>query len=220
MLDHLLFVEDLYPSSRSLSVFLLPEGSEFGAGVVGNHSFLTGLPAGGADFAVLVRELEGLHEAESLLDVAADGQVTDRNVAHHLVGVDDVGRAESHARIFALFDERTVVFGDLFVEVSEHGDVHFAESTLVSGLLGVFLMNEGGVDGASNDLGTDFLELSSSVGELADFGRANEGEIKGPEEEDNVLALELFQRDLLGLFVPPCVGSPLRSGVSNFSGHG
>ena len=49
-------------------------------------------------------------------------------------------------------------------------------------------MREVRVDGATDDLGTDGLELGSFVGELADFGRANEGEIQGPEKEDDVLA--------------------------------
>ena len=49
-------------------------------------------------------------------------------------------------------------------------------------------MSEVGVDGAADDLGANGLELSSSVAELADLGGAHEGEVEGPEEEDDVLA--------------------------------
>jgi len=59
---------------------------------------------------------------------------------------------------------------------------------LLSGLHGVLSVREVRVDGATNDLGTDGLELGSFVGELADFGRANEGEVQRPEKEDDVLA--------------------------------
>ena len=167
-------------------MLFLPERCELAAGVVGNHGLLTGLPGGGANFTVLVRELECLDETESLFDVAADGQVADRDVADDLVGVDDVGGAEGDAGILTVLDERTVVLGNGLVQVSEHGDVHFAEATLVSGLLGIFFMDEGRVDGAANDLAVDLFELSSGVRELADFGGAHEGEIEGPEEEDNI----------------------------------
>jgi len=167
-------------------VLFLPEGCELAAGVVGNHGLLTGLPRGGADFTMLVRELESLDETESLFDVAADGEVADRDVADDLVGVDDVGGAEGDAGILTILDECTVGLGNGLVQIGEHGDVHFAEATLVSGLLGVFLMDEGRVDGASNDLAVDLLKLSRGVGELADFGGADEGEIEGPEEQDNV----------------------------------
>ena len=110
--------------------------------MVRDHSLHTGFPAGGADFSVLVGELECLYETESLFSVAADGQVTDRDMAHHLVRVDDVSGAEGDTRIFALFDERTIVLGDRLVEVREHRDFHFSETTLVSGLLGIFFVHE------------------------------------------------------------------------------
>ena len=124
-------------------MFVLPERGEFVAGVIGNHRLHAGLPAGGAHLTVLVRELECLDEAEGLFGVAADGQVTDRDMAHDLVGVDDVSGAESDTGIFAFFDEGTIVLGDRLVEISKHRDFHFTETTLVSGLLGVFFMDEG-----------------------------------------------------------------------------
>ena len=110
--------------------------------MVGHHSLHAGFPAGGANFTVLVRELECLHEAESLFSVTSDGKVTDRDMADDLVGVNDVSGAESDTGILAFFDERTIVLGDRLVEVSKHRDFHFSETTLVSGLLGIFFVHE------------------------------------------------------------------------------
>jgi hypothetical protein len=38
---------------------------------------ISGIPVGRADLAVLVRELEGIDEAEGLVYAAADGEVVD-----------------------------------------------------------------------------------------------------------------------------------------------
>lgn len=45
------------------------------------HSLAAILPAGGTDLAMLVGELEGLNEADGLLDVATDRQVVDGDLS-------------------------------------------------------------------------------------------------------------------------------------------
>ena len=47
-----------------------------------------GLPVGRADFAVLVGELEGANEAQSLLNAAAHGVVVDLHAPNRALGVD------------------------------------------------------------------------------------------------------------------------------------
>ena len=64
-------------------------------------------------------------------------------------------------------------------------------------------MSEVRVDGASNDLAVDLVELGEGIRELADLGWAHEGEIERVEEEDNVFPLELLEADLLELVLPP-----------------
>lgn len=44
---------------------------------VGLHGILALLPVGGADFTVLVGELEGVNETESFVDGAPDGKIVD-----------------------------------------------------------------------------------------------------------------------------------------------
>ncbi len=65
----------------------------------GLHALLAGPPACGADFAVLVGELEGLHEPQGLVDVASDGEVVDGDLAQRLLAVDDEQAAERQALV-------------------------------------------------------------------------------------------------------------------------
>ena len=171
----------------SLGMFLLPELGELGI-VTGGHGGLSGFPGSGADFTVDVSVLESLNKTEGLVNVTADGEVVHGDVAEDTLIIDDVGSAESNARVGALFDEAAVVLGDLVGQVGKEGHLHGSNTTLSARLLGVFHMGEMAVDGATNDLGTDLLEFRSLVGELADLSGAHEGEVEGPEEEDGVLA--------------------------------
>ena len=66
--------------------------------------------------------------------------------------------------------------------------MHGAETTLLAVLLGVLHMGEVGVNGATNELSAKSFELASFVAELANLSWANKGEVKGPEEEHNVLS--------------------------------
>lgn len=90
---------------------------------------VSGVPVGRADLAVLVGELEGIDQAEGLVDAAADGEVVDGDLADDAVGVDDEEAAEGNA---FLLDEDTVVLGELVVLVGEEGNVDLAEAAVTS----------------------------------------------------------------------------------------
>ena len=94
---------------------------------------VAGVPVGGADLAVLVGELEGVDEAEGLVNGAADGEVVDCDLAHDAVGVDDEEATEGDA---FFFDEDAVVFGELVVLVGEERDVDVAEAAVAAGGVG------------------------------------------------------------------------------------
>jgi len=195
-------------------VLLLQELGKLGV-VAGGHGGLAGSPGGGANLAVDVGVLEGLNEAEGLVDGAADGEVVHGDVAEDALVIDDVGGAEGNAGVLALLNEAAVVAGDLVGDVGEEGHLHGANATLGAGLLGVLHVGEVAVDGAADDLGADLLELGGLVGELADLGGAHEGEIEGPEEEHGVLALEVIKGDLLELVVPPGLPSEGGGGLAD-----
>lgn len=167
-----------------------PEASELVATVIGGHGGGAWLPAGGADLTVLISVLVALDETEDLVDVSADGEVVHGELAEDTLAVDDVSGTECDTLIGGVLKEAAVVTRDALGEVGDHGHVHGAETTLLSGLHGVLSVGEVGVDGATDELAADGLKLSSLVAELADLGGAHEGEIERPEEEDDVLACQ------------------------------
>jgi len=171
-----------------LAVLVGPESRELFRGVVWDHGGLAWGPAGWADLTVLVGVLEGLNEAEGLLDVSADWEVGDRLMSEDTVAVDDVGSAEGDTLVIAAVDEAAVVLGDLLGDISEHWHLHVTETALSAWLHGVLSVGEVGVDGAANDLGADSLELSGSIAEGSNLSGADESEVEWPEEENDVLA--------------------------------
>jgi len=147
-------------------------------------------PVGRANFAVLVRVLEGLHETKSLVDGTSDRKIVDGDLTQGALGVDDEQAAESDA---FLLDENTVVAADLMVGVSEHGDLHLAKTALLAGLLNPGEVGELGVGGAGEELRADLGELVRSVGEGDDLSRADKCEVERIEEEHDVFALVVLQ---------------------------
>ena len=135
-----------------------------------------------------VSVLEGLDHAENLIDVTADGEIVHGHLTEDTLAVNDVGGTESDASITTVLDKAAVVLGDLLGQVRDHGECHLTEATLSTWLHGVLAMSEVGVDRDTDELGLSSLELSGLVRELADLSWAHEGEVKRPEEEDDVFA--------------------------------
>ena len=78
-------------------------------------------------------------------------------------------------------------------------DLHISKTSLLATSLAPGQVGEVAVSGASNDGAVEVLELLGAVIEGDDLGGADEGEVQRVEEEDNVLALVVVQRDLLEL---------------------
>lgn len=147
------------------------------------HGLAAGLPVGGADLAVLVGELEGLDETEGLVDVAADGQVVDGDLAQGALGVDDEETAQGDA---LLLDQDAVVAGDLEVLVGDQGQLQvLAETALLAGALAPSQVGEVAVGRDAQDGGVELLKLGEGVVEGEDLSGADEGEVHGVEQEDD-----------------------------------
>ena len=76
-------------------------------------------------------------------------------------------------------------------------------------------MRELGVDGAGEDFTSDFSELFGLVVEGNDFGGADEGEVEGIEEEDDVLSLVGAEVDFAEVAVVPGIGDEMRGRLSD-----
>lgn len=147
------------------------------------HGVAARLPAGGADLAVLIGELEGLDQAQGLVDVAADGQVVDGDLAQGALGVDDEEAAQGDA---LLLNQHAVVAGNLEVLVGHEGQLQvLAQTALLAGPLAPRQVGEVAVGGDAQHGGVELLELGQGIVVGEDLGRADKGEVHGIEQEDN-----------------------------------
>jgi len=119
------------------------------AAVAGVHSLLAWGPLAGANLTMLLVVLECLDEAEDLADITADREIVELAVSEDSLAVDDEGGAEVKGVVGG---EAAVVAAELLGQVSEHGDLHAAEATLLTGLVGELLVSEVRVNGGSDDL--------------------------------------------------------------------
>lgn len=182
---------------------------------IGDHGLLSRLPVSRAHFSVDVGVLEGLHQSQVLIRVSSDGQVVDGHMSHNSLGVNDVGGSESNTGIITFLDEASVIGGDLLGHVREQGDVQTSKTSFLSRLEGVLHVGEFGVDGAGQNLNTDFSEFLSLVAEGDDFSGAHKGEVQGVEEEHNVLAGIVGKLDVDEVSIVPSGGLELGSGSSD-----
>ncbi|KUI58888.1 hypothetical protein VP1G_11002 [Cytospora mali] len=147
---------------------------------------------------MLVGELEGLDQAEGLVDVAADGEVVDGDLAEDSLGVDDEETTQGDT---LLLDQDTVVAGDLEVLVGNQRQLQVVtETTLLAGAFTPGQVGEVAVGGDTEDGGVELVELVEGVIEGEDLGGADEGEVHGVEQKDNPVGA-IREGDLLELTV-------------------
>ncbi|ESL05640.1 Tryparedoxin peroxidase [Trypanosoma rangeli SC58] len=148
------------------------------------HRLAARLPVGGAHLAVLLHKLERLHEAESLVHIATNWEVIDGDLPQVLLRVDDEKAAVRHT---VLLLQHAVRLHDGLGLVGKNGNVHLAEPTLFAlkvcpGQVGVLAVHRAG-----KHLAPNVVELLHAVGELADLGGADKGEIQWIEEKHQPL---------------------------------
>ena len=117
----------------------LPVLESFLAAMAGIHTLLPGGPLAGADFAMLLNMLESLNEAKNLIHVTPDGEVIELHVSQDTLAIDDEGGTEVEGIISG---EAAIVAAELLGQISEHGDLHSTEATLLTRLVGELLMSK------------------------------------------------------------------------------
>ena len=113
------------------------------AAMAGVHSLLAWGPFAGANLTVLFVILECLHKAENLIHITAYGEIVVLHVSENTLPIDDESGAEMKSIISC---EASIVATKLLSEVSEHGNLHAAEATLLTRLVGKLLVSEMGVN--------------------------------------------------------------------------
>lgn len=147
------------------------------------YSLGTGSPVGGADLAVLVGELDGLEDAEGLLDGASNGEVINGGRADDAVGIHD----EEAAKGDGLVMEDPEGAAHLLVQVGDEGHLEGCEATLLAGLPHPGQVAVLRVDGDSVDLGAELGELGGTVVEGRQLGRADKRATQNLRIADNAL---------------------------------
>jgi len=135
-----------------------------------------GVPVGRAHLSVLLDELEGLDEAQDLVDGSPNGQVIDGVLAQDAIGIDDEGASQGDA---FLVQQHIVVGGDLLGQVGEEWVVQLAHSAILAVHIAPGQMAEMGVYGHAQNLGIDVLELLDPLAKCNDFRGTNECAAKG-----------------------------------------
>lgn len=86
-------------------------------------------PVSRAHLSVCLHELEGLHQAQRLLHAAPHGQVIDTQVLDDPVWINDEQPSQCYARSF---QQHPIITGDLFCEVRQNWNIHFAQTAALS----------------------------------------------------------------------------------------
>lgn len=148
---------------------------------VGLDGIRPGHPRGGASLAdVAVSPLEGLEDAEGLLDGAADGIVVDLNASHRAIRIDDKQPTQSSAIhvVILVRHQHPKVAGDALGGVCHKRNVEFANAAFFT--LGTSPRQVGVVRicGDGKHLSIDFGKFVLLVTERNDLRRADECVVK------------------------------------------
>lgn len=161
---------------------------------IGFHGLSSGSPIGGTNFAILIGELECLHETQSFVNAATHWQVVDRDLTQFLVDIDDEEATERDASFLI---QHTVGTCDVLRFIGQQWDVQAAQTALFAWCVDPCQMGEVAVGGASNDFATDLTEFLDTVGECNDFGWTNEGAAN--DKEKNGIIINDVLNGLIGL---------------------
>lgn len=176
--------------------------------MVSSHGVGTFFPVHWAYFAVFLEVLEGIDDAEAFADRATKWHVVDDLVANDAIKIDEeeaaVGDEFAGDDGFAFFVdaviacEDVVFFGDGFVDVSNEWVSDALDAAFVFRSLEPCPVGEFGIGGATYDGDVTLFELFEFLLEAVEFGRADEGEVLGVEEENDVFfADELVEGEVL-----------------------
>jgi len=173
-------------------------------------------PVGGADFAMLLDELQSVEDTQGFVGAAAERQVVDQEMADDALGVDEEQSTERDAGIF---EQHAVIAADLLGQVGHERVLESAQAAVDARGLDPGEVGEVAIDRDTQDLTVPLLEFGDFVAESDDFRRADEGKIERVEEETNVLAAKIGEADRLEFFTDDGGGGEIRGFFLNSNRH-
>ena len=167
--------------------------------------------------SMLIRKLECLDQPQSFIHISPHWEVIDSDLSQGAATINDKQASECKTLILL---EDPIGPADDHALVCQQGDLHVPQPSRFAALLTPGQVGEVGVSGAGDDSAVEGFKLCNSVREGDDLRRADEGEVEGIEEEDNILALVVIQGDLLELTVHNCSSLEFGSSHLRLESHG
>jgi hypothetical protein len=133
-------------------------------------------------------KLESFQDAKGFRDAAAEWEVVDDAVADDagLVNQEQAAKCDSGS-----LEQNAILFGDFLVQVGNQRIGYAAEAAFLAGEVVPGEVTEHAIDRTAKNDGITLGELFEVLLESDDFGGANEGEVEGVKEKDDILATEL-----------------------------
>ena len=149
-------------------------------------------------------KLGGLNLAQQLVGVAADAVVLHLGHLYQAIGVNQERSAVGHSLVFLHHAEAAAEHAG---GVGKHRILYFLYA--VRGVVPC-LVHEVGVCAHREHLDAHLLQAVVFLGQVHQFGGANEGEVGRVEEEQGPLALQVFAAHCLELSILECLYLELR----------
>ena len=133
---------------------------------------LRGVPISGTHLTVLLNKLERLDKSQGFVHRPSHGQIVDRDLPEHTLGIDDEQTTEGDTGILK---EDIVVPSDLLGEVRQQGVLQLTQSSVLALQIRPCQVAKVRVDGDTNHFCVNILELLDSVAERDDLSGTDEG---------------------------------------------
>ena len=164
---------------------------------------------------MFVRKLESLKESECFIHISSNRKIINSDLSQLALSINDEQTTESQALVF-LENSISVAYGHVLV--SKEGNLHVSQASFLSASLAPSKVRKVGVGGGCDDSTVVGLKLSSSVIERDDLGGADKGEVKGVEEEDDILAEVVDKADVFEVAIDDGLGFECRCRLLYFGG--
>lgn len=130
------------------------------------------VPVGRANFAVLFHKLERLNQAQRFVDRAAHRQIVDRNLTHHSIRIDYEQTTE---RDSGLLQQHTVIGRNLLGQIGQQRVLELAKTAALSRRVTPGQVRKVRINGHSDDLGVQRVEILDAVTEGNDLRGTDKG---------------------------------------------
>ena len=179
-----------------LDVFFFPVLGGLWGVRISLHGLGSWFPLSWANLSMLVRVLEGLDEADELVDVTADWEVVVGGVSEDALVIDDEGGSVWNSGVGALGDQTAINSRNSFCDISQQRDGDIAEAALVSCEVAPLEVAVLRVARGSDQGAVELGKLVVGVGKGENLSWADESEVQRVEEEADPLALVVSELDI------------------------